>query len=801
MQKLFFTLVLFITFQTAHAQNLTGQLQNSNKQAIAKAAITLWNTADSSIVSITQVDENGKFIVENIKNGNYWILTSAMGYAADTIKNITMNNTNLALPTIVLQKGTKKITGVTVLSKKPYIEVKADKTVINVESSINATGSNALEILAKSPGVIVDKDDNISLKGKSGVMVYIDGKQTYLDNASVAAMLKNTQSTNIEAIEIIANPGAKYDAEGNAGVINIRLKKNKKLGTNGSIGLGANYGYTPKGNTNFTLNNNNRKTNVFLMYGNNFGKREGFIQFKRILGGQEYNQKSVTIDNDFDNTYKAAIDYNLNTKNTIGVMVNGGYSKENFTNTSNTFIGNTGQSATSTLYATNDIIGVRNNLNGNVNYKFADTNGTTLNIDLDAGRFRRPSNSYQPNEYRDLNLNIINQLIYRTSAPIEIDILTAKADYECKAFKGKLGFGVKTSYVVTENTFDFYNVVNNIETKDLDKSNTFKYTENVNAAYANYNREFNTKWSTQLGLRAEQTNSNGQLTSIQASNNDTVARNYINLFPSAGLTYNVNAKHTLGLTYSRRIERPSYQDLNPFEFKLDELTYQKGNAFLRPQYANSVELTHTFMQFLTTGLSYSRITDVYAQITDTADGNRAFITQKNLANSDVFGLNISAPMPIKKWWFAFANLGLNYTHNRANFNGNIIDIQFPSMSFYAENNFTLPKGYTASVSGFYAMPGYWGGTFKTSPIGNLDLGIQKSFFNKKLNAKLSFTDLFWSQRWHGVSDFAGLYLDARGGNETRQVRLNLTYRFGSNTVGKTRDRKTGLEEESSRIKN
>ncbi len=800
MKKIFLLIAILTSYNTIQAQIISGSITNSSNQAISKGAITLWNNTDSTISSVVPVDEAGKFSFEKLNNATYTIITSAMGYAPDSVKNLVIQNNNIVVPPIALKKGTKKLSTAQVIGKKPLIEVKADKTIINVESSINATGSTALEILAKSPGVIVDKDDNISLKGKNGVMIYIDGKQTYLDNASVAAMLKNTQSTNIEAIEIISNPGAKYDAEGNAGIINIRLKKNKKLGTNGSIGLGVNYGYTPKANTNFTLNNNNKKTNVFIMYGNNVGKREGYINFKRKLGGVEYNQRSETVDNDFDNTYKTAIDYNINSKNIIGVMINGAYSKEQFNNTSNTDIGNIGQSATSALFATNKIDGVRNNLNGNINYKFSDTNGTTLNIDLDAGRFRRPSNSYQPNYYKDLLGNITNTLIFRTSAPIEINILTAKTDYERNLFKGKFGVGLKSSYVVTGNVFDFYNVVNNIETLDLTRSNKFKYTENVNAIYTNYSREINKKWSTQIGLRLEHTKSNGQLTSTLQNSNDTVSRNYVNLFPSASVTYNMNAKNTLGLTFSRRIERPSYQDLNPFEFKLDELTYQKGNAFLRPQYAKSVELSHTYSQFLTTGLSYSHITDVYAQITDTADGNKSFITQKNLASSDIIGLSISAPMPIKKWWFAFVNIGANYTINKANFNGNFIDLAFPSMSVYAENNFTLPKGYSASLSGFYALPGYWGGTFKTSPIGNMDIGISKAFLSKKLNAKLSFTDIFWTQRWRGISDFAGLYLDANGGNETRQVRLNLTYRFGSNTIGKARERSSGLEDESNRIK-
>jgi iron complex outermembrane recepter protein len=800
---LVFTIASFNSlFAGTVSASITGKVVNNEQKVLPKIVMTLWKENDSSSFKIAVTESNGQFELINIPSGNYWIESSGIGYKSDTTKVFEVAEKEVNLPTITLKPQVKSLDGVTTVAKikKPFIEVKADKTIINVESSINATGSNALDILRKSPGVSIDKDDNISLKGKAGVIVYIDGKQTYLDNATIASILRGTQSTNIESIEIISNPSAKYDAAGNAGIINIKMKKSKKLGTNGSVAAGFNYGYTPKTNATITLNNNNKKTNYFLLYGFENGNNQNFQNFFRQQGTGEYNQSAVNNSNGIAHNYKLGVDYKLNDKHTFGAMVNGNYNDGYWTNISRAEIGKIGLPYNQLLLASNKIDAVKNSRNANINYKFADTNGTSFNIDIDGGMFNSTSRSYQPNRYQNLDGSLINELIFKNSTPTDINIFTIKADYERNFYRGKLGFGAKSSFVNTDNDFKFYNVINSVDELSKDNSNHFIYKENVNAAYANYNRKLSKKIDGQFGLRLEQTNSVGELTSLKANSDTTVKRTYTNLFPSASFSYTRNAKHSFALSLSRRITRPSYQDLNPFENKLDELTYEKGNAFLRPQYAYSSELTHTFMGFLNSTFSFSRITDLYTQITDTASGSRAFITQKNIANSNVWGLNIGAPLPIKKWWFGYVSLGANYTATNANFDGNIIAIKYPSANLYSEHNFTLPKNYSASVSGWYAIPGYWGGTFKTKSLGAMDLGVQKNFMSGKLVTKVSMTDVFWSSRWRGISDFAGLYFDANGGNESRQLRLNATYKFGSNQVAKARDRKTGLSDEADRIK-
>lgn len=784
----------------AQSANISGEVKNEKGKLLSHVAVLLLQSKDSSLVKGDYTNEAGVFKFENIENGTYLISVSSIGFqkyysepmivtANDLQKNITLNNADKALREVK------------VIGKKPMIEVKADKTVFNVEQSINATGSNALDLLRKSPGVRVDKDENIEMRGKNNVLVYIDGKPTYMGTKDLAAMLKNLQSSDIESIELISNPSAKYDASGNAGIINIKLKKNKKFGTNGSLNLGVAQGKYFKQNAALNLNHRNKDVNVFGNYSFNQGKNFNFQNFDRTQNAQQYDFKSENVNQNAVHNIKVGADYYINKKNVIGVMANLMINQGNFSSSSKTDINALGGNIDKRLIANNTIAG--NSLNGgiNLNYKYEDTSGRSFNIDVDYGNFNSQNKSYQPNTYwNPTETNIISQSIYRNFTPTIINIYTAKSDYEQNFLKGKLGIGVKTAYVKTDNDFQFFDVVNNEDTLNLNRSNHFVYIENVNAGYINYSRAFGEKLSTQLGLRVEQTNSKGQLSSAFPQNDDTVNRYYINLFPSAGFSYNINANHSLGITYSRRIDRPNYQDLNPFENKLDELTYEKGNAFLRPQYTNSIDLTHTFKQYFTTSLSFSRVIDMFMQTTDTTEFSRTYVTQKNFASKDLAGINISFPAPIKKWWMIYFNLNANYNKLQANFEGRKLSNTYYTYTVYADNNFTLPKDFSLNITGWYTGPNYWGGTFKMKPMGSLDLGLQKLFLNKKLSAKISLSDVFKTQRWYAISNFSGLYVDANGNYESRQLRLNLTYRFGRNEIAKRRERESGAEKESERIK-
>jgi iron complex outermembrane receptor protein len=781
---------------------VAGNVKDNTGKAIASVSVALLQAADSSLVKADVTDGNGHFDIAG-KAGKFLLSYSIVGFEKKFSPVFDLQaGQSYNAGDATLEAAVKKLQDVTVTSKKPMIEIKADKTIFNVESSINATGSNALELLQKSPGLQVDNNENISMKGKSGVKVYIDGKMMQLDTKDLAAYLKSINSNDVEAIEMISNPSAKYDAAGNAGIINIRLKKNKKFGTNGSLTGGFIQGVTPKGNASANLNYRDKKVNLFSNVSGQLGMYENELNLYRVQRDTVYDQKSTNRSDNKSISLKAGADYFVNSKSTFGVLVNGSFTENTWSSNSHTDVSyNPTSTYVKTLQAFNTIPGKRNNMNTNINYRYADTTGKEINFDADYGLFRGKGQSYQPNYYLDKNNALIYQVIYRNNTPTDIDIYTAKLDVDLPKWKGKLGYGVKFSYVDTRNTYEFFNEVGGVPVKQLNRSNSFDYKENVNAGYINYQRQFNAKWSLQAGLRAEQTNSEGILEredGIEQADN-TVKRSYFNLFPSAALTWTINPKNTLNLTFSRRIDRPTYQDLNPFENKLDELTYEKGNAFLRPQYTNNIELTHTFLSMINTTIGYSHVKDYATQTTDTTN-NATYVMQQNLATQQIFSVNIGSPTPIKKWWNGYANIWYSHQIFDGAIGGKDVHTNIPMYGAYLQQSFTLGKDYTAELSGWFNGPSVWGATWKTKPQGGVDLGFQKQLLQKRMTVKVSATDIFHTAPWTATSDFGGLYIKGSGAWESRTFRVSMTYRFGSNQVKAARQRQTGLETEAKRIK-
>ena len=800
--------LLFFTFYGLSlglwAQNISGKILDEKKQPISSATVALLQAKDSALLEMQVTENDGTFTFSKMATNKYFLAVSALNFKesyGEVFEHNEMQNTQLQA--FILKSNETTLKTVDIVAKKALIEVQADKTVFNVSGSINAINTNALELLRKSPGVMVDNNDNVILKGKSGTRIYIDGKPSPLDGKTLAEQLKMLQSSQIESIELISNPSAKYDAAGNAGIINIKLKKNLNLGTNGSVLMGYAIQRFSKYNSGFSLNHRTEKVALFANYNNNWGKNWSYVNFYREQNGLMFDQNSDFYEKDFNNSLKAGADFYVNSKNTIGIMANGTLNKGTFQADSKTEIATLPNKETQQwLFATNDVPKQRNNLNVNLNYRYADTTDRTFNVDLDYGIFRLRAESFQPNYYKSADLSTdLYEATFRNQTPTNIDLASAKADYEQKLWKGKLGIGGKFWYVKTDNTFNFYNVLNGTDYLDSTRTNQFSYTENVNALYLNYQRKLNEKWHFQLGVRGEQTNSRGLLTSFTAQNDKDVKRNYLNFFPSAAITFSPSQKHSFNLTYSRRIDRPNYQDLNPFENKIDELSYEKGNAFLRPQYANNLELTHTFLGFINTTLSYTHTRDFFTEITDTVENKRSYITKLNLGSQDNLGISMSLPIPVNKWWNIYTNFGGYYLKNKADFGqGKVINLGVTSFNIFMQHTFTLPKGFSIQASGAYNSPSVWGGTFRNRRFWFAEAGVQKSLFKNKANLSLNVSDLFYSMQWQGVSRYGGLYMVATGGWESRLLKLAFTYNFGNDKLKAARDRKTGADELKKRVK-
>ncbi len=791
--------LLCVQWSIGQEAAITGTISDESGAPVSFATTYLETSEDNTLIKAVISDADGKFTFKNISEGEYVVKVTSVGFEDYRSQPFLYSGGALELFPVTLISKAETLEEVNIIAEKPIVEVKADKTVFNVDKTINAIGSTGFELLRKAPGVIIDNNNSIIVEGKAGVQIYIDGRPSVLRGQDLINFLETLQSTDIDAIEIITQPSSKYEAAGNAGIINIKLKKDKSLGTNGSITTGFNQGTFGRVNTSLNLNNRGKKTNIYGTYSNRFGDSFGFINLLRNQNDIIFDARTTSRNDNNNHNLKAGFDYYLNDKNTFGIILTGNFNNAIGRSDSQTPVIPGGQTEPlEVLLAQSVTDNVSANYNGNFNYKFADTLGHELNVDLDYGRYTSDRDNFQPNYYVDgTQTDTLRSSITRFITPIDIDILAAQTDYEQNLLKGKLGLGGRISYVRTENTFNLFDVLGGLDIFNPEQSNTFNYTEQINAGYLNYNIRWK-KFNLQVGLRVEQTISEGELISTQDNDNQLVKRNYTDYFPSGGLTYQVNQKNSLALTYSRRIQRPSYQSLNPFQYRIDELSFRQGNPFLQPQYTNNIRIAHTYNYRLTTSFTYSYISDFFAQVTEAADNNQNFIITRNVANQRVYNVGVSYPTKFADWWNIYFSLNAFRSEYEAT-SEEFVPVEQNTLSLYAQNTFNLPKDFRLEISGWYSSPSVWGGTYRTKSLGSLNLAVQKKFMNDNITARIALNDLLFTSPWRGDTTFGDLTINGSGGYDSRQLRFSVNYVFGSNEIKQARKRKTGIEDEQGRI--
>ncbi|MFY0603493.1 MAG: TonB-dependent receptor [Flavobacteriaceae bacterium] len=798
MKTRLFILLTLCSFTLGLAQNtIKGKVIDDEKNSLEAVVVSLINAQNQKFIKAALTNEAGLFSISNIKNGKYLIKISSLGYK-ETVKEFELNK-SINFGTIQLLTETENLDEIVIKSEKPMVQVLADKTIFNIQNTINAAGDSGFDLLRKAPGIIVDNNDNVIVEGKTGVLFYIDGKPSVLRGQDLINFLKTLQSSDIESIEIITQPSSKYDAEGNAGIVNIVLKRDKSLGINGTIGTGFAYGDFARYNNSVSFNNRNKKTSLYGTFSNRVGNNFNFINLYRTQANTIFDAQTETQTYNNSNNARFGFDYYVSKKSTFGVIFSGNFNAGDSDSDSRTPIIPIGNvTPNQVLVAGSDTDSEISNLYGNINYKFNNKKGRTLNIDVDFGKYTSDRNNLQPNRYFDGTETIIlSEIINYMVTPITIELITSKVDYEQNLGKGKLSLGVKFSKINTENQFDFYDRINGLDIINLDRTNNFAYDEQINAGYINYNRRFK-KLSIQAGVRVEQTSSDGILTSAQANNDNRVKRNYTDFFPSGGLTYQANQNNSLALTYSKRIQRPNYQSLNPFEYKIDELSSSQGNPFLQPQYTDNIKFSHTYKYTLNTSISYSFIRDYSAQITEVAGINQSVLIARNVANQKVVNFGLSYPTRFNKWWNVYLSVNAYRSMFEAT-NEDFVAISQNTLSLYAQNTFKLPNNFRAEVSGWYSSPSIWGGTYRTKSLGSLNLAIQKKIMNNRMTLRFAVNDVLFTSPWRGDTRFGDLTIIGNGGNDSRQFRINLTYNFGRNEIKKARKRNTGIEDEKNRI--
>lgn len=772
-------------------------------KAGASTSVTSQSTSAAQLVKGAVTDVNGQYVLDNIGPGTYQVAAQLVGYQKTTSAPFTVvvDQSEANVPSIALQQSEQTLGEVTVAAKKSFVEQFPDKTVINVENSIVSAGGTALEVLEKAPGVFVDnQNDRITLKGREGTLVMIDGKPTYLSAQEVVNLLRNTPSNGIESIELVTNPSARYDAAGNAGIINIRLKRgSRKDGTNGSATVGAGYGRFSKASAGLTLNHRAGGWNLFSNYNYDYRETFGSVDALRKFGTGD----SLTTVNNLgyrpntaqNHTFKIGSDYALSKRTTVGIMANGLISNSQAMIDNKNLVYNAkGQlEQTLTMINASTRSTQRVAINANAKHTF-DSLGRELTVDLDNSRVNiQPQDNMQTRYLGAGGEQTQPELIQRNLPPSTVTIRAAKADYVHPLRSGgRLEAGGKVSYVTSDNDVRFETLTANGYIPDPQRTNHFLYDETITAGYLNASRDWG-KWSIQAGLRAEHTRSLGNSVTLSK----VVDRNYLNLFPSAFVTYKINEDHQWRASYSRRIDRPNYQDLNPFVYVMDPYTYYQGNPFLRPQYTNALQLGYTYKNETNISLSYNHTTDVITGVNEQQERIMR-VTTVNLAALDNINLSVSLPLKPTKWWTLQPGVNAFWNAYNAEFAGQRLDYRQLSANVTLNQNFILPHGLTAELSGFYNSPLVYG-MMHFRGMGQLSVGVQKSLWNKTATLRLNISDVLHTLRSGGTTNFATTNLSFVNQWESRVARVTFTYNFGNRNLKTTRQRRSGVEEEQNRI--
>ena len=790
--------------QTASPQaKVSGTLQDMQGKPMDYASVSLLMAKDSTAVTGTLSTEAGTYTFDHVKTDTYIIKVTEVGYSEVMSSPFSVSDSSkiINVPLLKLKATSNQLSTVNITATKPVIERLPDRTVMNVAGSVLAAGNTAMDILERAPGVTVDKDDNISLRGKQGVTVMINDKLTYLSNTQLAALLRGTDGSTIQSIEIITNPSAKYDAAGNSGIINIKLKKNKIAGTNGTITVDGAVGTYVKNSESFNINHKEGNLNVFAGFSHGDNPQGRIIDINRTVIDTNnvptyFKQQSFMPSAFHYNNYNIGADYETSSKNTLGFAVTGYFNYDNQSNTNNTFISSTPNGAPdSSLQTLSNIDQSYKDVTIDLNdsYKI-DTMGQELSFDADYSRFNNNSNAYYNTFYSPV-AGVTQPPVYLLNqTPSVINIRAVKVDYAKPLTKTlKFETGAKYSDVKTDNDLeaqlkdDMGNYVN-----DTAQTNRFIYDEKIAAAYVNLTKTYKNT-SVEVGLRAEYTASMGDLVTTDS----VVNRKYLNLFPSFFLNHTFNDKNELDFSYSRRIDRPDYSDLNPFVYYLDQYTYVEGNSFLKPQYTNNFELDYTYNKSINLSLNYSHTTDAIQQVILTDPVSKAsYQTNLNLQAEDSYGASLNAPFTFTKWWSG--NLDVNTFY--LTFKSDTLlgaNLNYGKFAYTAKLTQTfLFAGFKAEVFGNYQSPLLYG-IYQIFARYQVDAGISHSFDDKKLNIKFSVDDIFNTRRNDLNINYQNDILEIRQKPESRIAHLTLTYNFGNSSI-KKREHKSALEEESQR---
>jgi Outer membrane protein beta-barrel family/CarboxypepD_reg-like domain len=790
--------LLSLTFSASGQFTLSGTILEG-RQPLSFVTITL--KQDSLIRASTLSDKEGRFSLSVPAPGQYLLIASIVNY--NTVQQ-TLNLRRDSSLQLSLERSARQLNGVTVIAKTPLIERKSDRIVLNVAQSISTSGSTYWEVLSRSPGVMASNSGNISVIGKAA-LVLIDGRITGVSGEDLAELLRSKAADGIEKIEIYTNPPARFDAQGGA-VINIITKKKTTVGRDLGFRSGYRQGYLARFSTGTSFNVSTPKLRLSGNYGfapaQVRATEDEYVRYGSGSNTSNWAMGHVRRVKLESHDFGLGGEYQVNKRQILGLKIDG-FSRYNradrriFTD-----VRNASDRLDSTLVTQNINSVKRNQWSGNFNYRITtDTSGGLLELDINHSEYRAATD--QTILTRGFDQAAQPKPIFfdvRSDALQQIKVSSAQLRYAHTFNKTDLEMGMKITRSTTDNDLNFLRNTLSGYVNDPQRSNVFEYTEHIQAAYFSMSHRF-AKTQVQGGLRGEFTKTRGISRTLQQVNTN----NYFRLFPSLFIQHTlVPDKHQLGLQYSRRINRPDYWRLNPFQFYTTPYAYLQGNPFLQPSFQHNAELSYTYKNAYTLALFINYTDAPFTNITVQDNANQLLLNnQVNLKNNKEYGAYINISKSIRPWWESTWFVQASYREENTVLDNRLINLQMWTAYFNTVQSFVLSrkKGWRAEITAWYSAPTVQGiYTLKSS--NDISFTVRKSLWKNKATLAMGVQDLLFGNFYRITINTPGQFNGFSGRNDTRLLTFNFTYRLSSKLkVSRIKDRKTGAEEEKQRLGN
>jgi len=773
-------LFLFCCIFTAKSQQeyqLSGTIVSDTNTPIAFANVILTDK-EGTLIQGAISEDNGAFVIEKLTTARYILKVTFVGFT-DYISEPFELTKNLVLPSIILKENSESLDEVTIIGEKPKIIRAVDRIIFNVENTVLSNG-NSWEILKRAPGVISNQNE-LSIRGQ-GATIYLNDKKVQLDAEEVKSLLENLDSNTLKAVEVISNPPAKYDAEGGP-VLNIITSKAITPGYKGNINVAGTYAIFPKyklGTSHFLKN---EKINLFFNY--NFNPRREIKEDESFIDFMENGQSTAFWDIDFERQTRSRnhnanfiLDYTPDNKNTISFSAIGLYAPNvRFNNTTGINVANT-STPDFTIGTLSDLTDDKSNIALDLKYKYQLKQGS-ISTNFHYTTFNRDRVQNLSSRYLDTNDDLFLTVDFNTDASQDIEIYTGQIDYTTTLGKFSFDAGAKFSVIDSQSTFDFFDIENNAITFNQGLSDNFLYDENIYATYISVSRNWD-KWNFKAGLRGEQTNSTGTSLVLNTINE----LDYFEWFPTSYIQYAPSDNHSFSLDYGRRLDRPRYQDLNPFSYFLNENNFSTGNPNLIPSFSNNLNLNYTlkgeyFFDFYYRDNGDNILTLVFQD-------NQNFIQRterQNATGSQSYGIDFTHGRSITKWWYFYTYMSL--FHEEESFNASESgNVEFTNEvdGFYGQfyNSFSLDqaKTFSAELTLTY-LSNFISGSSQLEPNTNLAIGLRKSLWKKRAVVTVAAEDLLGEANSFLISRYLNQNNGFRSVPETQFIRVGFTYNFGN----------------------